>query len=161
MHRGEDERLIRRAIELGRRAALDLCTGGPFGCVIAKDGAIIAEGYNRVVAENDPTWHGEMAAIRQAAKQLQTFDLSGCVLYTSAEPCPMCAAACWWARLDRIVYASRVEDALKYGGFDDREIYLDLQKPIQERKIPHQELLRDEALKIWQLYQAKPDRVPY
>ncbi|MBW4549790.1 MAG: nucleoside deaminase [Aphanocapsa sp. GSE-SYN-MK-11-07L] len=161
MDSSDDRQFIRRAIELSRVAALEECTGGPFGTVIVKDGKIIAEGYNKVVAEKDPTWHGEMEAIRKACKSLNSFDLNGCVLYTSAEPCPMCAAAAWWARLDRIVYAARVEDAHQYGDFDDTAIYDDLRHPSQNRKIPYQELLREEAILVWQAYQAKADRIAY
>ncbi len=161
MGSGDDEKFMRRAIALGEQGALVEGTGGPFGAVIVKDGKIIAEGYNHVVAEKDPTWHGEMEAIRKACKVLNTFDLSGCVLYTSAEPCPMCAAACFWARLDRIFYAARCEDARQFGDFDDTAIYEDLQKPPSQRQIPHQELLREAALEVWERYQAKSDRVHY
>jgi guanine deaminase len=161
MNPADDERFMRRAIALSEKAALIEFTGGPFGAVIVKDGEIIAEGYNHVIAENDPTWHGEMEAIRAACKKLGSFDLSGCTLYTSAEPCPMCAAAIWWARLDRTVYAAHVTDALEYGGFDDTAIYEDLKKPISERKIPHQEILREESVEVWKRYQTKSDRVAY
>lgn len=158
----EDEsKFMRRAIELSEIAALVECTGGPFGSVIVKDGEIIAEGYNHVIAENDPTWHGEMEAIRKACKALNTFNLSGGTLYTSAEPCPMCAAASWWARLDRIVFAAHCSDASQYGDFDDSAIYEDLQKPSLERKIPYSELLREESIAVWKRYQEKSNRVPY
>ncbi len=160
MNKDESE-FMRRAIALSEIAALVECTGGPFGTVIVKDGQIIAEGYNRVIAENDPTWHGEMEAIKKACQVLGTFDLSGCTLYTSAEPCPMCAAASWWARLDRIVFAAYCSDALQYGEFDDTAIYADLEKPSLERKIPYSELLREESVAVWKRYQAKSDRVPY
>lgn len=157
----EDQRFMRRAIELSRQAALIDCTGGPFGCVITRDGEIVGEGFNQVITENDPTWHGEIAAIRQAGQRLQTFDLSGCTLYTSAEPCPMCEAAIYWARIDRVVFAARCTDAAAHGDFDDSAIYADLCKPLGERKIPHQELLRSEALVVWQEYEQKSDRLPY
>ncbi|AFY61552.1 nucleoside deaminase [Synechococcus sp. PCC 6312] len=161
MPQADDEKFMRRAIALSERAALIECTGGPFGSVIVKDGEIIAEGYNHVVAEKDPTWHGEMEAIRKACKVLDTFDLSGCTLYTSAEPCPMCAAASFWARIDRIVFAAHCEDALKYGDFDDTAIYEDLAKPPMERRIPHSEILREESVAVWKRYQEKSDRVQY
>jgi guanine deaminase len=157
----DESKFMRRAIELSEIAALVECTGGPFGSVIVKDGQIIAEGYNHVIAENDPTWHGEMEAIRKACKALNTFNLSGCTLYTSAEPCPMCAAASWWARLDRIVFAAHCSDASQYGDFDDSAIYEDLKKPSLERKIPYSELLRAESIAVWKRYQEKSNRVPY
>ena len=157
----EDERFMREAIRLGEKAALVDGTGGPFGCVIVKDGKIIAEGSNQVVSENDPTWHGEMEAIRSAAKNLGAFDLSGCTLYTTGEPCPMCAGAIFWARIDRVVYASTIADAFHYGQFDDQPIYEDLAKPIAERLTPAAQCLRDEMLELWRRYEAKPDRVRY
>ncbi len=157
----EDEHFMRAAIRLGEKAALIDGTGGPFGCVIVKDGKIIAEGSNHVVSENDPTWHGEMEAIRAAAKKLGTFDLSGGTLYTTGEPCPMCAGAIFWARIDRVVYASTIADALRYGQFDDQPIYEDLAKSIAERLIPAAQCLRDEMLELWRRYEAKPDRIRY
>lgn len=157
----EDERFMRAAIRLGEKAALIDGTGGPFGCVIVKNGKIIAEGSNHVVSENDPTWHGEMEAIRAAAKKLGTFDLSGGTLYTSGEPCPMCAGAIFWARIDRVVYASTIADALRYGQFDDQPIYEDLAKSIAERLTPAAQCLRDEMLELWRRYEAKPDRIRY
>ena len=157
----EDEHFMRAAIRLGEKAALIDGTGGPFGCVIVKDGEIIAEGSNHVVSENDPTWHGEMEAIRAAAKKLGTFDLSGGTLYTTGEPCPMCAGAIFWARIDRVVYASTIADALRYGQFDDQPIYEDLAKSIAERLTPAAQCLRDEMLELWRRYEAKPDRIRY
>ena len=136
-------------------------TGGPFGCVIVKGGEVIAEGSNHVVTENDPTWHGEMAAIRAAARRLGNFNLAGCTLYTSGEPCPMCAGAIFWARIDRVVYASTIADALVYGGFDDQPIYDDLAKPIAHRLVPAAQCLREEMLDLWRRYQAKPDKTHY
>jgi tRNA(Arg) A34 adenosine deaminase TadA len=157
----EDEKFMRLAIALGEKAAMVEGTGGPFGCVIVKDGAVIAEGSNHVVTENDPTWHGEMAAIRAAAKKLGTFSLAGCTLYTSGEPCPMCAGAIFWARIDRIVYASTIADALVYGDFDDQPIYDDLTKAIAHRLIPAAQCLREEMLDLWRRYRAKPDKTHY
>ena len=157
----EDEHFMRAAIRLGEKAALIDGTGGPFGCVIVKDGKIIAEGSNHVVSENDPTWHGEMEAISAAAKKLGTFDLSGGTLYTTGEPCPMCAGAIFWARIDRVVYASTIADALRYGQFDDQPIYEDLAKSIAERLTPAAQCLRDEMLELWRRYEAKPDRIRY
>ena len=157
----EDERFMREALRLGEKAALVDSTGGPFGCVIVKGGKIIAAGSNQVVKRKDPTWHGEMEAIRAAAKARQTFDLSGCTLYTTSEPCPMCAGAIFWARIDRVVYASTVADALRYGQFDDQPIYEDLAKPIAERLTPAVQCLREEMLELWRRYEAKADRIRY
>ena len=156
-----DEKFMRHAIRLGEKAALIDCTGGPFGCVIVKDGQIIAEGSNHVVSENDPTWHGEMEAIRSAARKLANFNLSGCTLYTTGEPCPMCAGAIFWARIDRVVYASTIADALRYGQFDDQPIYEDLAKPISRRHVPAVQCLHDEMLDLWRRYAAKPDKIHY
>src|SRR5580693_5021859 len=106
----EHEGFLRRAIELSRRASLEYCTGGVFGAVIVKDGKIVSEGMNRVVASHDPTWHAEMEAIRVACITLQCFKLTGCTLYTAGDPCPMCLASAYWARLDKIYYAATVAD---------------------------------------------------
>ncbi len=157
----EDENFMRAAMALAEKGALVDGTGGPFGCVVVKDGRIIAEGSNHVVSENDPTWHGEMEAIRSAARKLGTFNLAGCTLYTTGEPCPMCAGAIFWARIDRVVYASTIADALRYGSFDDQPIYEDLTKPIGQRQIPAVQCLRDEMLDLWRRYEAKPDKIHY
>jgi guanine deaminase len=158
---GTHEPFLRRAIALSARAALEYSTGGAFGAVLVRDGAIVAEGMNRVVASHDPTWHAEMEAIRLACVTLQSFKLPGCVLYTSAEPCPMCLAAAYWAGIERIVFAATVEDALEYGDFDDSDIYAELAKPREERSIPITGMLREEAVEVWKRYRAKPDKVPY
>jgi tRNA(Arg) A34 adenosine deaminase TadA len=157
----DHEKFLRRSIELSERAAIELATGGAFGAVIVKDGRIIAEGMNRVVASRDPTWHGEMEAIRLACVTLQSFKLPGCILYTSAEPCPMCMAACYWAGIDEVYYAASVEDADAYGGFDDRPIYVELALPKEQRRVRLTQMLRDEAIVVWRKYQAKADRVQY
>jgi tRNA(Arg) A34 adenosine deaminase TadA len=160
-HSFSHEPFLRRAIELSARAGLELSTGGAFGAVVVKDGKIIAEGMNRVVASHDPTWHAEMEAIRLAAVTLQRFKLTGCVLYTSAEPCPMCLAACYWAGIDQVYYAASVDDAFTFGNFDDRPIYEQLALPKERRAVRLTQLLRDEAVAVWERYQAKPDKVPY
>lgn len=157
----EHQKFLRRAIELSARAAFEFCTGGAFGAVIAKDGKIVSEGMNRVVASHDPTWHAEMEAIRMASITLQSFKLDGCVLYASGEPCPMCLGASYWAGLTQIYYASSVEDALQYGGFDDSFIYKELALPPDQRKLRLTQGLQDEAREIWKKYQAKPDKVHY
>jgi guanine deaminase len=157
----EHDGFIRRTIELSRRASLEYCTGGVFGAVIVKDGKIVSEGMNRVVASHDPTWHAEMEAIRSASVTLQSFKLTDCVLYTSAEPCPMCLAASYWAGIEQIFYAASVEDAFEYGNFDDRPIYEQLALPKERRSLKLTQLLRDEAIVVWREYQAKPDKVHY
>jgi guanine deaminase len=157
----DHHKFLRRAIELSARAALEYSTGGAFGALIAKDGKIVSEGMNRVVASHDPTWHAEMEAIRLACITLQSFKLTGCVLYTSAEPCPMCLATAYWAGLEDIHYAASVDDALEYGNFDDRFIYEELALPKDKRKLRMQQGLQSEAVEVWKKYKAKPDKVAY
>jgi guanine deaminase len=157
----QHEKFLRRAIELSAKTSLVDNAGGVFGAVIVKDGEIVAEGANRVVAEKDPTWHGEMEAIRNACRKLGSFKLAGCTLYTSAEPCPMCAAASYWAGIERIFYGATVDDSLEYGGFDDRLIFGQLRVATQERTLPARQILRAEAVEIWKKYKEKPDKVPY
>jgi guanine deaminase len=157
----DDETFMARAIALSERTALVESAGGVFGAVIVRDGEIIGEGANRVVAENDPTWHAEMAAIRDACRKEGNFKLPGATLYTSAEPCPMCMAAAYWAGISRIFYASTNEDALRHGNFDDSMIYEEVRKPADQRKIPIRQIMRAEAIEVWKRYEAKADRVPY
>ncbi|MFY3743286.1 nucleoside deaminase [Anaeromyxobacter sp. Red801] len=153
------EQLMRRAIELGRQG-MQAGDGGPFGAVIVRDGEIVGEGWNRVVATNDPTAHGEVVAIRDACRRAGTFDLSGCELYTSGEPCPMCLAAIYWARIDRVFYGFGIEDAARIG-FDDRVIYQELVKPPGARAIAEAQLLEGEARAVLEAYAADPARVRY
>ncbi len=141
--------MMLRAIELARQTSLIDKAGGPFGCVIAKDGEIIAEGANTVLADNDPTSHGEMNAIRNACKELGTHDLSGCTLYTTSEPCPMCYGAIWWARVQKIYYASTIHDAKEFGNFDDLTLSEAIKNTINERPITSEEILRSEMLQLW------------
>jgi guanine deaminase len=157
----DHQRFMRRAIELSKRAALEECTGGAFGAVIVKDSQIVGEGINRVVANNDPTCHGEVEAIRQACKKLQTFKLNGCTLYTSSEPCPMCLTAAYWARIDKLYYAATINDAKQYGDFDDQPFYKELSLPPEKRSLPCQQILQDEAVEVWKQYQAKADKIHY
>lgn len=117
----------------------------PFGAVVVKDGKVIAKSANKVIAHNDPTAHAEVAAIRLACKKLKTFDLAGAVMYTSCEPCPMCLSAIYWANISRIYYSNSRQDAAD-AGFDDEFLYHELVKPLEERQIPIQQLLREEAL---------------
>jgi guanine deaminase len=157
----DDKTYMSRAIALSAKTSLVDCAGGVFGSVIVKDGQIIGEGANRVVAENDPTWHGEIEAIRNACKTAGSFKLTGATLYTSAEPCPMCMAAAYWAGIERVYYASTNADARQYGDFDDDVIYKELAKPVDHRSIACTQIMQDEAVEVWKAYHDKPDRVPY
>lgn len=134
--------------------------GGPFGAVIVKDGKVIARGVNRVTSNNDPTAHAEVNAIREASNVLGTYDLSGCEIYSSCEPCPMCLGAIYWARLDKLYYANTKGDA-KNIEFDDSFIYEELDKPIGKRRIPTIQILRDEALEAFNKWQDKEDKIEY
>ena len=134
--------------------------GGPFGCVIVKDNKIVAEGSNKVTTTNDPTAHGEIVAIREACKKLNDFSLNGCELYSTCEPCPMCLSAIYWARINKIYYANTREDAQKID-FDDSLIYSEFKKTIKERKIPMIQMMRSEALKAFELWDRKTDKVKY
>lgn len=154
-----NESFMRRAIELSRKGML-AGDGGPFGCVIVKDGQIIGEGWNRVIVARDPTAHGEVTAIREACQRLGTHDLAGCELYTSAEPCPMCLAAIYWARLDRYFYGNNYADTAAIG-FDDSFFHEEMIKPTEQRTIPAVRLLPQEALAVFQEFFANPNRVKY
>lgn len=134
--------------------------GGPFGAVIVKDGQIIATGTNRVTATCDPTAHAEVSAIRDAAKKLNTFDLSGCDIYTSCEPCPMCLGAIYWAHIDRMFYGNTKTDA-KNIGFDDSFIYDEIDLRIEDRRLKAQQLLPEEAIKAFQAWENDTDKIPY
>jgi guanine deaminase len=147
-----------RAIELSISSAKD--TGGPFGCVMVKDDKIIAEGSNKVTFSNDPTAHAEIVAIREACKKLNTFNLSGCDLYASCEPCPMCLSAIYWSHIDNIFYANTREDAKKIN-FDDSLIYSEISKKNEDRKIPIKQMLRGEALKAFEIWNKKTDKIEY
>lgn len=150
---------MQRAIDLAR-AHMEAGDGGPFGAVIVRDNALVAEGWNCVTPSHDPTAHAEIVAIRRACGALGTFSLAGCEIYTSCEPCPMCLAAIWWARLDRLYYAGSREDAA-CAGFDDARLYEEMERPMQERAIPSTQLLRDEACAVFDAWIAKPDKTPY
>ncbi len=134
--------------------------GGPFGAVIAKGDKIIATGVNRVTARNDPTAHAEVIAIREACRKLSTFDLSGCEIYTSCEPCPMCLGAIYWAHLDKIYYGNDKADAAD-AGFDDSFIYKELALPLRDRKKAMEELLPEEAMAAFDLWRDTADKVEY
>jgi len=149
---------MKRAIELSIESVNK--GGGPFGSVIVKDNKIIAEGSNRVTTTNDPTAHGEIVAIREACKKLNNFMLNECELYSSCEPCPMCLSAIYWARITKIYFANTREDAQKID-FDDSLIYSEFRKNINERKIPMIQIMRNEALKAFDLWDKKTDKVKY
>jgi len=134
--------------------------GGPFGSVIVRDNKIISEGFNKVTSTNDPTAHGEIVAIREACKNLKVFNLNGCELYSTCEPCPMCLSSIYWAHIDKIYYANTRDDAQKID-FDDSLIYSELKKNIKKRKIPMVQMMRDEALKVFELWDKKTDKVKY
>ena len=149
---------MKRAIELSIKSVNS--GGGPFGSVIVKNNKIISEGMNRVTISKDPTAHGEIVAIRVATKILNNFNLTGCELFSSTEPCPMCLSAIYWARIDKIFYANTRSDAQKID-FDDSLIYSELTKKIDQRKIPMIQLMRDEALEAFNLWDKKIDKVKY
>ncbi len=154
-----EEKFMIRAVELARKG-MKANRGGPFGCVIVKGGKIIAEGSNSVTSENDPTAHAEVVAIRKACRELGTFQLAGCELYTSCEPCPMCLGAIYWARPDRVFYAATRSDAAK-AGFDDDFIYKELGLPPEERKIPMISLGKELAKELFREWTEKDDKVDY
>jgi len=151
-------KFMERAIELSIESVNS--GGGPFGSIIVKNDKVIAEGSNRVTLNNDPTAHGEMVAIRKACKNLNNFNLSGCELYSTCEPCPMCLSAIYWAHIDKIYYANTRNDAQKID-FDDSLIHLELQKNVNKRKIPMIQIMREEALKAFSLWNNKTDKVKY
>jgi guanine deaminase len=153
------EEFMRRAIALGIENVRS-GKGGPFGAVVVKDGRIVAEGANRVTATNDPTAHAEIVAIREACRVLGVFQLSGCDLYTTCEPCPMCLGAIYWARPARVFYACVAADAAAVG-FDDAFIYDELKHPPGERRMPMQQLLLEEALEIFALWKRQENKTPY
>ncbi len=134
--------------------------GGPFGVVVVKDGNIIARGANRVTGDKDPTAHAEIIAIRAACKVLDTHDLTGCEIYCSCEPCPMCLGAIYWARLKKVYFAATREDAGN-AGFDDDIIYRELSKPLKNRKIPFIQMMREEAQIPFENWRNNPDRTEY
>jgi tRNA(Arg) A34 adenosine deaminase TadA len=154
-----DEEFMRRAIALSIDNARD-GTGGPFGALIVKDGEIVATGTNAVTSTNDPTAHAEVVAIREACRKLSVFHLGGCDLYTSCEPCPMCLGAIYWARIDRVFYGNGRADAAAIG-FDDALIYDEMPLPGELRRIPMQQMLREEAREAFRVWVVSPNKVPY
>lgn len=154
-----DKKFMRRAIELSAQG-MNAGKGGPFGAVIVKDGEIIAEGSNEVTSSLDPTAHAEVVAIRKACEALNSFQLEGCTIYTSCEPCPMCLGAIYWARPEKVYFACTREDAARID-FDDDFIYKELSLPISDREIPFKNALRDEALAVFNDWENKSDKLPY
>ncbi len=152
------EELMRKAIALSIENVAN--GGGPFGAVIARNGEIVATGVNRVTSDCDPTAHAEVSAIRAASKHLGTFDLSGCEIYTSCEPCPMCLGAIYWAHLDRMYYGNSKQDAADIG-FDDAFIYKELDLNVADRKLKSEVLLPQEALQAFRDWADKADKIEY
>ncbi|XWW44871.1 nucleoside deaminase [Fibrella sp. USSR17] len=155
----QDEQFLRRAIALARQG-MTTGRGGPFGAVVVKDGEVIGESSNCVTSTNDPTAHAEVMAIRAACKKLGTFQLDGCTLFTSCEPCPMCLGAIYWARPERVVYAAQHTDAA-VAGFDDSFIYAELAKPYSHRSILTEQALQHEARTVFVEWADKHDKVAY
>ena len=150
---------MKQAILLSKEN-LSKVSGGPFGAVIVKDGKLISGGSNQVTTHNDPTAHAEIEAIRAACKALNTFSLEGCEIYTSCEPCPMCLSAIYWARIDKIYFANSREDAAELD-FDDEFLYREINKENHNRKIPMVQMLREEAIKVFNDWKHKEDKIHY
>ncbi|MGV8829179.1 MAG: nucleoside deaminase [Breznakibacter sp.] len=153
-----DDNLMKKAVALSLQNIEE--GGGPFGAVVVKGEEIVGVGINRVTANNDPTAHAEVMAIRDAAARLERFDLSDCVIYTSCEPCPMCLGAIYWARIKKVYYGNTKQDAARIG-FDDGFIYEELAKPLHERSVSFVQLLPDEAAKAFKLWEQKADKRQY
>lgn len=154
----QEEMFMKEAIQMSLKSIEN--GGGPFGAVIVKNGEIIAKASNKVTQDNDPTAHAEVTAIRSAAKKLNTFNLSGCEIYTSCEPCPMCFGAIYWARLDKLYFANSKADARDIG-FDDSFIYEEIELPYDQRSIPNIQIMRHEALKAFKDWEEKEDKIEY
>jgi tRNA(Arg) A34 adenosine deaminase TadA len=134
--------------------------GGPFGAVIVKEDRIIGEGQNSVVTSNDPTAHAEIVAIRNACKTINSYDLSGSIIFASCEPCPMCLSAIWWSRIEKVYFGNTQNDASQIG-FDDEEIYRELTRPILQRKLPLEQVLHDESIKVFEVWEHHPNKIMY
>lgn len=154
-----NETFMRQAIELARENARH-GQGGPFGAVVVREGKVVGRGANRVTASNDPTAHAEVLAIREACAGLETFRLEDCAIYCSCEPCPMCLAAIYWSRIGKVYYAAQRQDAAQ-AGFSDEFIYQELHRPLGERQVKCEQMMRNEALRVLAEWQAKPDKKPY
>ncbi len=154
-----EQQFMMEAIRLGREGMKNNA-GGPFGCVVVKGDTIIGRGWNSVTSSNDPTAHAEVVAIRDACRQLQHFQLEGCEIYTSCEPCPMCLGAIYWARPERIYFAASREDAAA-AGFDDSMIYDEINAPLSERRIAMISIGKEDAIRLFQYWNEKGDRIAY
>jgi len=154
-----DNPFMARAIQLSIDNVLS-GRGGPFGAVVVKNGGVVAEGVNRVTATNDPTAHAEVVVIREACAKVGVFELKGCEIYTSCEPCPMCLGAIYWARLARVYFGNLAADASQIG-FDDSFIYHEFEKRFPERSIPMVQMMREQALEGFRAWQEKSDKIPY
>ena len=152
------EKFMMKAIELSVKSIK--MGGGPFGAIIVKDDEIIGEGKNSVINSNDPTAHAEIVAIRNACSSINSYDLSGAVMYSSCEPCPMCLSAIWWARIQKIYFGNTREDASKIG-FDDAIIYDELTRPIEQRKLPIVQILHNESIKAFTIWEEYPGKIMY
>ncbi len=155
----KNNNFMRRAIALAKHG-MENNAGGPFGAVVVKEGKIISEGFNRVTSKNDPTAHAEIVAIRKACEKLNSFQLTGCTIYTSCEPCPMCLGAIYWARPDKVYYACNRVDAAEIE-FDDQFIYNELDVSIENRQIKFDQVLREEALEVFKVWIQKNDKTEY
>ena len=153
-----DKKMMRLAITLSKRSVAT--GGGPFGAVIVKDDQIVSRASNSVTKTNDPTAHAEVNAIRKACRKLGTFDLSGCVLYTSCKPCPMCLGAIYWAHIDKYFFGNDAKDAARIG-FDDNFIYEELALSPESRRVPSQKLLSEEAIEAFEMWEVKTDKTEY
>lgn len=158
MNEHTHEYWMQKAIELSIKNVDN--GGGPFGAVIVKDGQLVSEGFNQVVQMNDPTMHAEIVAIREACKKLNTFDLSGCIIYTSCEPCPMCLGAIYWARISEMYFANTKEDANNIG-FSDEFIYKEIEKPYYARQLKTHQMMRAHALLAFEKWKLKEDKIQY
>ncbi|MGB4775818.1 MAG: nucleoside deaminase [Daejeonella sp.] len=155
----EHQKYMIKAIAISKKN-VEKSLGGPFGAVIVKDGKVIATSANKVTTTNDPTAHAEVSVIRLACKKLKTFDLSGCIIYTSCEPCPMCLGAIYWAHIDTIYYANTKNDAANIG-FDDQFIYEEIDLPMEERKLRTVQILRDEAQVAFKAWSVSENKMSY
>ena len=154
-----NKKFMQEAIELAH-SNVEGNNGGPFGAVVVKDGEVIGWGKNKVTSSHDPTAHAEIVAIREAAQKLGTFNLEGCEIFASCEPCPMCLGAIYWARLDKLYYAGTKDDAAK-ADFDDSFIYEEFCMPKEERSIPSSQLMRNEAIKVFEAWIKNEKKIPY
>ena len=154
-----DSYFMQRAIDLAKEG-INSNSGGPFGAVVVKNNEIIAEGFNKVTSTNDPTAHAEIVAIKEACKKLGSFQLEDCIIYTSCEPCPMCLGAIYWARPKKVFYACNREDAAMID-FDDQFIYDEIERPIENRQITFENIMRNNAIKVFKNWQDKSDKIEY